>query len=398
MKRPPYGSRTRLSREMAQLSWLATGLANAGSRLERTHWHTRLQALVEQLLTAGDDESLNTVLNRLGEGEPVAHDALMDTIESAAESTVIHTGEQPRDVLLIACPLLAWSRYAIPTPVLTVKDQTALIETLKTNVLTRHADVALLGMLVGPDQIPRESSQLAQLTRTLAGSFETGQSAPLHPLATEETNRFLSDSRYLVAAVAVPRGEAIFRWQEPRAASSSLQLNDRSEIAEVWSKQTLRILEPLMAGCRLQVLPPEAFHAACAAADRASRPHSIEACVRFLAETIDLPPEKQRAVIGPFFSQGLEEFRIGLGPHNDDVLYQGVVWPMLGVEDEQGDMAAEIERVLRTLGITDIVSHDHRFPMEYCDDCGSPMYANADGELAHLEMPESMTAQPSILH
>ena len=383
---------------MAQLSWLATGLANAGSRLERTHWHTRLQALVEQLLTAGDDESLNTVLNRLGEGEPVAHDALMDTIESAAESTVIHTGEQPRDVLLIACPLLAWSRYAIPTPVLTVKDQTALIETLKTNVLTRHADVALLGMLVGPDQIPRESSQLAQLTRTLAGSFETGQSTPLHPLATEETNRFLSDSRYLVAAVAVPRGEAIFRWQEPRAASSSLQLNDRSEIAEVWSKQTLRILEPLMAGCRLQVLPPEAFHAACAAADRASRPHSIEACVRFLAETIDLPPEKQRAVIGPFFSQGLEEFRIGLGPHNDDVLYQGVVWPMLGVEDEQGDMAAEIERVLRALGITDIVSHDHRFPMEYCDDCGSPMYANADGELAHLEMPESMTAQPSILH
>ena len=383
---------------MAQLSWLATGLANAGSRLERTHWHTRLQALVEQLLTAGDDESLNTVLNRLGEGEPVAHDALMDTIESAAESTVIHTGEQPRDVLLIACPLLAWSRYAIPTPVLTVKDQTALIETLKTNVLTRHADVALLGMLVGPDQIPRESSQLAQLTRTLAGSFETGQSTPLHPLATEETNRFLSDSRYVVAAVAVPRGEAIFRWQEPRAASSSLQLNDRSEIAEVWSKQTLRILEPLMAGCRLQVLPPEAFHAACAAADRASRPHSIEACVRFLAETIDLPPEKQRAVIGPFFSQGLEEFRIGLGPHNDDVLYQGVVWPMLGVEDEQGDMAAEIERVLRALGITDIVSHDHRFPMEYCDDCGSPMYANADGELAHLEMPESMTAQPSILH
>jgi hypothetical protein len=383
---------------MAQLSWLATGLAQAGSRLERTHWHTRLQSLVAQLLTDGDDEALNSVLNRLSESEPVAHDALMDTIESVVESTVVTIKDDTRDVLLIACPLLAWSRYAIPTPVLSAKDQTALADALKATVLTRHAEVALLGMLVGPDQIPREFTQLAQLTRNLADSFVTSQATPLHAQATEETNRFLSDTRYLIATVSVPRGEAIFRWQEPRAASTSLQLNERGEIGRVWSAQTLKILEPLLAGCRITVLLPEAFHAACAAADRASRPHSIEACVRFLTEAIDLPPEKQRAVIGPFYAQRLEEYRIGLGPHNDDALYHGVVWPLLGIEDEQGDMPAEIEQVLRSLGVTDIVSHDHRFPMEYCDDCGSPMYANADGELAHLEMPESVAAQPSILH
>jgi len=383
---------------MAQLSWLATGLAQAGSRIERTHWHTRLQSLVGQLLTDGDDEALNSVLNRLSEGEPVAHDALMDTIESAVESTVITLKDETRDVLLIACPLLAWSRYAIPTPVLSTKDQAALADALKATVLTRHAEVALLGMLVGPDQIPREFTQLAQLTRNLADTFVSDKAMPLHAQATEETNRFLSDTRYLIAAVSVPRGEAIFRWQEPRAASTSLQLNERGEIGRVWSTQTLKILEPLLAGCRVTALLPEAFHAACAAADRASRPHSIEACVRFLTEVLDLPPEKQRAVIGPFYAQRLEEYRIGLGPRHDDALYHGVVWPLLGIEDEQGDMPGEIEQVLRSLGVTDIVSHDHRFPMEYCDDCGSPMYANADGELAHLEMPESVAAQPSILH
>jgi hypothetical protein len=383
---------------MAQLSWLATGLAQAGSRIERTHWHARLQTLVAQLLAVGDDEALNTVLSRLSEGEPIAHDALMDTIESAVESTTITTQNESRDVLLVACPLLAWSRYAIPTPVLSIKDQTALIDALKTTVLTRHADVALLGMLVGPDQIPREFTQLAQLTRKLAESLSTGKPTPLHDQAREETNRFLSDTRYLIAAVSVPRGEAIFRWQEARTANSSSQLNERGEIAQVWSAQTQKIFEPLLAGCRITMLLPEAFHAACAAADRASRPHSIEACVRFLSEAIDLPPEKQRAVIGPFYAQRLEEYRIGLGPRNDDMLYHGVVWPLLGIEDEQGDMPAEIEQVLRALGVTDIVSHDHRFPMEYCDDCGSPMYANADGELAHLEMPESVAAQPSILH
>lgn len=383
---------------MVQLSWLATGLAQAGSRIERTHWHTRLQGLVEQLLAAGDDEALNTVLNRLAEGEPVAHDALMDTIESAVESTVVTINNQERDVLLIACPILAWSRYAIPAPALSAKDQTALTELLKSTVLTRHAEVALLGMLVGPDQIPREFTQLAQLTRTLADTFSTGQAVPPHAQAKEETNRFLSDTRFLIAAVSVPRCDAIFRWQEPRAANTALQLNERGDIAQAWSAHTLKILEPLLAGCRTTVLLPEAFHAACAAADRASRPYSVEACVRFLAETIDLPPEKQRAVIGPFYAQRLEEYRIGLGPRNDDTLYHGVVWPLLGVEDEQGDMPGEIEQVLRTLGVTDIVSHDHRFPMEYCDDCGSPMYANADGELAHLEMPESIAAQPSVLH
>jgi hypothetical protein len=322
----------------------------------------------------------------------------MDTIESAVESTTITIQGESRDVLLIACPLLAWSRYAIPAPVLSTKDKAALIDALKSTVLTRHAEVALLGMLVGPDQIPREFTQLAQLTRNLAESLSTGKPAPLHDQATEETNRFLSDTRYLIAAISVPHGEALFRWQEARTANSALQLNERGEIAQVWSAQTQKIFEPLLAGCRITMLLPEAFHAACAAADRASRPHSIEACVRFLSEAIDLSPEKLRAVVGPFYAQRLEEYRIGLGPRNDDTLYHGVVWPLLGVEDEQGDMPAEIEQVLRTLGVTDIVSHDHRFPMEYCDDCGSPMYANADGELAHLEMPESIATQPSVLH
>lgn len=387
---------------MAQLNWLATGLAQAGSRVERTHWHSRLQTLVEQLLADGDDESLNTVLNRLSESEAIAHDALMDTIESAVESTVTEINGAAHDVLLIACPLLVWSRYPIPAPVLSVKDQAALVEALKATVLTRHAHTTLLGMLAGPDQIPREFTQLAQMTRHLADALVTGRPAALHAQASEETNRFLSDTRYLLAAVSVPRGEAIFRWQEPRAASSNIQLNERGEIAAAWATQAGKILEPLLAGCRVQILPPDAFHAACAAADRESRPHSVEACVRFLAEAINLPPEKQRAVIGPFHAQRLEEYRIGLGPrvgpNHEDVLYHGVVWPLLGVEDEQIDMAAEIEQVLRRLGVTDIITHDHRFPMEYCDDCGSPMYANADGELAHLEMPETMATQPSMLH
>lgn len=398
MKRPPYGSRPRLSREMAQLSWFASGLAQAGSRMERTYWHGRLQTLVEQLLTAKDDESLNVVLNRLSDSEPVGHDALMDTIESAVESTTTIIDGKPHDVLLIACPLLTWSRYAIPTPTLSAKDQRVLAELLLNTVLTRHARVVVLGMLVGPDQIPREFTQLAALTQNLTQALVNGKAAPLHTQAQEETNRFLSDTRYLIAATAVPKGDALFRWQEPRATGGNSQLNDRADITQLWASTCMPILEPMLAGCRVSAVLPDAFHAACAAADRASRPYSVQACINFLCESIDLPPEKQRAVIGPFHAQRLEEYRIALGPRNEDALYHGVVWPLLGIEDEQTDMVAEIEQVLRAAGVTDIVTHEHRFPMEFCEDCGGPMYANADGELAHLEMPESAAAQPSTLH
>ena len=383
---------------MAQLSWLATGLAQAGSRMERTYWHGRLQSLVEQLLADKDDESLNGVLNRLSDSEPVGHDALMDTIESAVESTTAIIDGAPHDVLLIACPLLTWSRYAIPTPTVSAKDQRVLGELLLNTVLTRHARVVVLGMLVGPDQIPREFTQLAELTQNLTQALVNGKAAPLHTQAQEETNRFLSDTRYLIAAVAVPKGEALFRWQEARTAGGNTQLNDRADIAQLWANTCMPVLEPMLAGCRVSALLPEAFHAACASADRASRPYSVQACINFLSESIDLPPEKQRAVIGPFHAQRLEEFRIAFGPRNDDALFHGVVWPLLGVEDEQTDMVAEIEQVLRTAGVTDIVTHEHRFPMEFCEDCGGPMYANADGELAHLEMPESAAAQPSTLH
>lgn len=383
---------------MAQLSWLASGLAQAGSRMERTYWHGRLQTLVEQLLTAKDDESLNVVLNRLSDSEPVGHDALMDTIESAVESTTTIIDGKPHDVLLIACPLLTWSRYAIPTPTLSAKDQRVLAELLLNTVLTRHARVVVLGMLVGPDQIPREFTQLAALTQNLTQALVNGKAAPLHTQAQEETNRFLSDTRYLIAATAVPKGDALFRWQEPRATGGNSQLNDRADITQLWASTCMPILEPMLAGCRVSAVLPDAFHAACAAADRASRPYSVQACINFLCESIDLPPEKQRAVIGPFHAQRLEEYRIALGPRNEDALYHGVVWPLLGIEDEQTDMVAEIEQVLRAAGVTDIVTHEHRFPMEFCEDCGGPMYANADGELAHLEMPESAAAQPSTLH
>jgi uncharacterized protein YuzB (UPF0349 family) len=40
-----------------------------------------------------------------------------------------------------------------------------------------------------------------------------------------------------------------------------------------------------------------------------------------------------------------------------------------------------------------------RFPLEYCDDCGAPLYPNPDGEPVHAELPEEQAeAAPRHLH
>jgi hypothetical protein len=42
---------------------------------------------------------------------------------------------------------------------------------------------------------------------------------------------------------------------------------------------------------------------------------------------------------------------------------------------------------------------DQRFPLEFCDDCGAPLYPNPEGEPVHAEMPEEQTeATPRHLH
>jgi len=41
---------------------------------------------------------------------------------------------------------------------------------------------------------------------------------------------------------------------------------------------------------------------------------------------------------------------------------------------------------------------EQRFPLEFCDDCGAPLYPNEDGEPVHPEMPEQPASPSAHLH
>lgn len=390
MKRTRFGSRDRLSRDAAELQRLASGLSESGGRLEDAYWEAQLAEAVDSLLKNGGEDDINIALDRLFEANPRAHDELADMVESRAETHRLEVDGSPWEAMLFAAPVLAWSRFSIAACQLPKSSLEALAVQLGAHVFAGRAKLALADFLFSPDQLPRSFCDTWQLTRELGEAALAGKHLPVDSAHLPETNRFLSDVRYLIGAIAVPRGSALFRWNEKDGS--------RDEALREWLKQGNPSLEPLLTGCAWQLLLPDAYHAACRNADRTSRPYSAKASIAFLQTTLGLMPDSIRAVIGPCYDRRLEEYRVGLGPKDGEAIYHGIVWPLLGGDDENADIAGEIESTLRETGVKEVRFLDHHFPMEFCDDCGAPMFPNSDGELVHAEMPEQAAATSQHLH
>jgi len=389
MKRNRLGRRGGLPRDAEQLLWLANGLADSSSRAEDHFWDQRLADAVDGLLRAEDEDTLNTALDHLSTASAHAYDELADMIESRAEGAL--KSDDEHDVLLIAAPVMAWSRYRIPAAPIAAAVMANLRVHLKAHVLASEVRLALADFLFSPDQLPQGYCATADFATHLGKA--AGNDTDLH-IKTDnlpETAQFLSDNRYLLGAVVVPKGAPIFRWQEEDCT--------REQALEQWRAQGGACIAPLLTGCAFEVVLPNAYFAASREADKASRPYSIQASVAFLSTTLDTPAAGLRAVVAPFFERQVEEYRIGFTQRGQNDVVHGVVWPLLGAEDESSETLAEIETTLRACGIADIQILDNEFPMEYCDDCGAPMYPSPEGESVHAELPEEQAEQmPKHLH
>ncbi|MBK7356204.1 DUF2863 family protein [Propionivibrio sp.] len=391
MKRTRLSTRKRISDHANELGRLAIGLAESGGHLEAMLWEKQLTALVNKLLHDGAEDDLNASLDRLFDSHALAHDNLADILESCAESCVMSLQEQDYDILLFNVPLLVWSRFSIPAGTIAKGTMQTLKTQLGAHLFSANAKMALADYLYSPDQLPRTFVDTWLLMRELGGAALCNTPMKLDISSLPETNQFLSDARYLVGAIAVPHGTPLFRWNESDRCSRESALKE-------WVKQGSPCLEPLLTGCAFQLLIADAYHAACRAADMASRPYSLRASVAFLQTTLGKPAETLRAVIGGFHDQRLEEYRIGFGPRDSDTIFHGVVWPLLGAEDETTDVANEVESILRESGIKEVLVHGQRFPFEFCDDCGAPLYPNTEGETVHAELPEQSNAPSQTLH
>ena len=415
MRRTPKSATNKLSADGQRLATLAQGIVLASSRLEERGWEKQIDVLLHKILKAAHQDTIDATLDHLFKSDANAYDALMEAVEAASESAVIEHDDQLYDALLLAVPILAWTRFSIASGPISAELQTTLAAHLHAHVLAPHVRLALSPALYAIDQLPRSHVDTFAFMNRLAQAALKG--TPLR-VGTDvpETAPFLADTRYLLAALVVPAGEPLLRWQ------SSLQVNDREQALQQWQSQALPNIVRLLPGCGIELLLPEAYYVACREGDRKIRPASIRAAVHFLTHTLEIDARELHACIGSFSEEAApgraDEFRIGFSVGQVSEIVYGVVWPLYGEEDEEeiSDIDAiplqrlavgeepqptpleEITVLLREAGVINITRHPERFPLEFCDDCHAPLFPDADGDLVHAEMPEDAPSGATHFH
>ncbi|SAL44387.1 DUF2863 family protein [Caballeronia telluris] len=395
----------RLPPDADKLVGLALALFASGSRIEDRFWETRLDALLAKIVRNGNQTTLDAALDHLQQNHPDAYGALADMAETHSESFALDLDGVPHEALLVAAPVLAWTRYAIPSGPLKSDVADALRTQMQAHVLAASARVAVAPYLYSIDQLPRHHVDTARLAQQLVQTALGGPAARLNLSDLPETSPILADPRFLLAVAVVPTGAPLFRWQEDENGGRI----ERGQCLEQWTAQGGPNFAAILPGCEFECLLPDAYYSACRDADEQVRPHTVRTAVRYLFDTLGAAPQELRAVIAGFGERRVDEYRVGFTRRgSNDVMY-GVVWPLygrengeIGIEDEAVDLEGadgpveEIVALLKKAGVSDVRRHAGRFEPEYCDDCGVPLYADPLGEIVHAEMPED--AEPAQPH
>jgi hypothetical protein len=389
-KAPP-----RLTRDAERLIALALGLNASGSLTEDRFWESEMSSLVARLLENGNDAPIDGALDHLYQTNLGAYDTLIELVENESESLVVMQGDRAWQALLIAAPIVAWSKYSIPSGTVAREDADALRVQLQGHVLANEARVNVVPYLYSIDQLPRHFSELRKLAARLADAAVTGEVPRMEFARFPETAHLLADTRFLVACVAVPRGKPLFRWQEDASGHAG-----RTGSLEQWIAQARPTLTKLLPGCVFECLLPDAYYVNCRESDRRVRPFGIRAAVAFLENALASKPDELQAVVAGFGEERVDEYRVSFVTGAEGEVAHGVVWPLYGREDENARPGPldEVMQQLADCGVTEVKKLSGTFTPEYCEDCGAPLFANADGEIVHAELPEEADTHVAHFH
>jgi len=417
MRRPSKDSSPKLSAESQRLVSIAQAIMQAASRVEERTWERQLDTQLQKLLKTNHQDSIDSALNALFRDDLGAYDVLMDAVEAVSESATMVEQQDGGDVtwqaLLVAAPVLAWTRFNIASGNIPPEMLSTLQAHFSAHLLAEGTRVAMAPTLYSIDQLPRTHAETYALTHKLAAAAHKG--GTVKPAARgEETAPFLADTRYLLVAIVAPQGAPMFRWQEPQHHIGFAE--ERNRALEQWRAQGSANIARLLPGCGVELLLPEAYYVACREADKLIRPISIRAAVHYLTHTLGVEASDLRAVIAGFGEESadiqIDEYRVAFTMRQDSEVMYGIVWPLYGQEDEngtpmEGPFAAgpapltpinEIVAHLNEAGIAHIKRIGERYVAEYCDDCGAPLFADPTGELVHAEMPEDTPAGTEHFH
>lgn len=395
MPRTRAKSPPRLTRDAERLIALANGLNASGSVTEDRYWESEVSALASRLLENGNDAPIDGALDHLYQTNLGAYDTLIELVENESESVAVMQGDRAWQALLVAAPIVAWSKYSIPSGTITRDDAEALKVQLQAHVLADGARLSLVPYLYSIDQLPRQYSELRRLAARLADAAVTGEVPRLDLSRLPETAHLLADTRFLVACAAVPRGQPLFRWQEDASGHAG-----RTGSLEQWIAQARPTLSKLLPGCVFECLLPDAYYVNCRESDRRVRPFGIRAAAAFLENALAAKPADLQAVVAGFGEERIDEYRVAFSLQGESDVAHGVVWPLYGREDENAHPGPidEVLAQLASVGLTEVKRLSGTFTPEYCEDCGAPLFANAEGEIVHAELPEEADTQAAHFH
>jgi hypothetical protein len=277
----------------------------------------------------------------------------------------------------------------LPTKTLSKPQLERIKKALIGNIFNENSEISLIDFFFSPDQLPETFGEtkdwMFKLSECLPNKF-----LKIDPSTLNQTAKFLADQRYILGVISVPQGESIFRWQSGPES--------RDEVFAAWKKVGKNLLNDLLPACAYELVLPRAYYVACRDADKSARKFSITASVSYLTTSLSTTSSMLNVVVGACYNRQLEEYRISFFEDTSVEVIHGVIWPLLGAEDEMSDVVDEIEHSLREAGIERVQVLTQRLPMEFCEECGTPLYPNFDGEMTHTEFPDLEEGSSQNLH
>ena len=415
MRRSTKSPSRKFSADSQRLATLAQSLVQAASRIEQRSWENRLDSALEKLLSGNHQLQIDSALDNLFHTDLAAYDGLLDAVEAVSSScTLTHEGK-PYDALLLAIPMLAWTRFSIPSGPIAEPLLQTITAHLHGHVLAADTRIAVAPVLFAIDQLPRSYCDTYLLTHRMAKAALSGMALQM-PTDLPETAPFLADNRFVLFTVTAAAGKPLLHWQE-ETAGTNLQASSQAVLSQ-WQAQAGPSLQRLFPGCGTELLLPEAYYVACRDADKKIRPISIRAAVHYLTHALTIDAGQIAAVVAGFGDENngmrIDEYRISFTVADNPDVFYGVVWPLYDEESGEDEMPImplrranipvpvtplqQIVSLLREAGITRITKPDSLFTPEFCDDCGAPLFCDHSEELVHAEMPEDTPQSGAHLH
>jgi Protein of unknown function (DUF2863) len=354
---------------------------DAKTKPEQLFWEQQATSNVEAVLASGKDGTIFAALEVLWEEHPEAYERMADLAENCVQSKTHDDGTVS---LLIAIPVLTWSRNQLPIGKTDEATIAALKKAVKTHWLADHVTLTMGHTLYGPDDLPEGFVGTGKLAKKHFDDALLGKDTPHSRKANAyDDDPFLADCRFWLGVLRAKVGAPLFQAQLSATGTLDLEAQESA-----WRTEAAAAAHRLFIGCAYDILPPEGYYEACRSAELDIRGFSLQASALMIMTSLELAADQVRAVIAACHSTHFEEYRISLLTKTGTEILQGVTWPLLGREETQDDLLSEIQANLKALGITRIRMVDEQLAMDYCDDCGTPLFPDLNAELVHPGSPD----------